>query len=62
MNIENNFPFKKCKCDEEYWEEIIVNNDDHYNYKMTIYYHCNCCGEDFAVLDFETGEILILLK
>ncbi len=47
---------KKCKCDEDYWEEIIVQNDESYQFKNVIYFHCDYCGEDFRVEDFETGE------
>ena len=60
--IKNEYKFKKCKCPKDYWEEIIVNDDDHYDSRMTIYYHCDYCGEDFAVLDFETEKILFLQK
>ena len=39
---------------------IVVDYDENYNYKRTTYFHCDDCGEDFAVLDFETEEILYL--
>lgn len=48
--------YKECNCDENCWEEIVVKDDAHYNYQTVIYYHCMCCGEDFRVENFETGE------
>lgn len=48
--------YKECKCDEDSWEEIVVQNDDHYQNRHVIYYHCDECGEDFRVEDFFTGE------
>lgn len=50
--------YKKCSCPNDYWEEIVVQNDDHYGYRDVIYYHCDCCGEDFRVEDFYTEEEL----
>jgi hypothetical protein len=50
--------YKKCDCDIEAWEEIIVKDDDHYSFKTVIYYHCQDCDEDVRVEDFYTGEIL----
>jgi hypothetical protein len=52
--------YKKCQCPNDYWEEIVVDKDENYNDKRTIYFHCDCCGEDFAILDFETEKILFL--
>jgi len=52
--------FKVCKCPIDYWEDIVVSGDENFEYRSTIYYHCDYCGEDFAVLGFETGEILYL--
>lgn len=54
--------YKECNCDEDCWEEIVVQNDEHFNNKTVIYYHCCCCGEDFRVEDFETGKKLVLLS
>lgn len=51
---------KKCTCDEDAWEEIVVKNDDYFPNKTVIYYHCDECGEDFRIEDFETGEELFL--
>ncbi|MBL1231560.1 MAG: hypothetical protein COA31_002465 [Flavobacteriales bacterium] len=48
--------YKKCNCDEAMWEEIVVKNDEHYNNKTVIYFHCAACGTDFRVEDFLTGE------
>lgn len=48
--------YKECNCEDDYWEEIVVRDDDHYQNKTVIYYHCACCGEDFRVEDFETNE------
>ena len=49
---------KKCKCDEQYWEEIVVKGDDYFPNKTVIYFHCDFCGEDFRIEDFETGKRL----
>ncbi len=49
---------KKCNCEEDYWEEIVVNKDEHYQGKTVIYFHCSYCGIDFRVEDFETGKKL----
>ena len=57
----NMIKFKKCNCDEDYWEEIIVQNDENYQLKNVIYFHCEYCGEDFRVEDFETGEEVFLI-
>lgn len=48
--------YKKCICDEESWEEIIVKDDENYQNRTVIYYHCADCGIDFRVEDFYTGE------
>lgn len=48
--------YKECNCEDDCWEEIVVRDDDHYQNKTVIYYHCACCGEDFRVEDFETNE------
>lgn len=48
--------YKKCNCKEEYWEEIVVKDDDNYNYRTVIYFHCSCCSVDFRVEDFYSGE------
>ncbi|MBS1642054.1 MAG: hypothetical protein JST94_10675 [Bacteroidetes bacterium] len=58
--MNNGYHFKKCSCSREAWEMIVVDYDENYNYKRTTYFHCDDCGEDFAVLDFETEEILYL--
>lgn len=50
--------YKKCNCDIDAWEEIVVRNDDNYDNRTVIYFHCDDCGTDFAVLDFETNEVL----
>lgn len=49
---------KKCCCPLEYWETIVVDCDENYNDKATIYYHCDNCGKDFIIENFETGKIL----
>ncbi len=38
------------------WEEIVVKNDEHFDNKTVIYFHCAACGTDFRVEDFLTGE------
>ncbi|MFA9289979.1 MAG: hypothetical protein ACEQSF_01960 [Solirubrobacteraceae bacterium] len=53
--------YKKCNCDEDYWEEIVVQNDENYQNKNVIYFHCSLCGEDFRVEDFESNKELIYL-
>lgn len=52
--------FKICNCPIDWWEDIVVSGDESFEYRTTIYYHCDLCGEDFAVLDYETDEILYL--
>ena len=52
--------FKYCDCPIESWEVIIVDNDDQFGGRGTIYYHCDECGEDYAILDYYSGEILYL--
>jgi hypothetical protein len=52
--------FKVCNCDIESWEDIVVSGDENFEDRTTIYYHCAECGEDYAVLDYETDEILYL--
>ena len=54
--------YKKCKCDDECWEEIVVRNNENYQFKTVIYFHCSCCGTDFRVEDFETRKELVYLK
>ena len=56
--MENEFENKKCKCPEEYWEIIVVDRDEYFDYKTTVYYHCDYCGEDFLIKNFETDEII----
>ncbi|MBS1591124.1 MAG: hypothetical protein JST07_03320 [Bacteroidetes bacterium] len=58
--MNNEFHFKKCSCDKGAWEMIVVDNDENYNFRRTTYFHCDDCGEDFAILDFETDKILYL--
>jgi hypothetical protein len=52
--------FKICECNLDSWEVIVVDDDGHFEGKSTIYYHCDECGKDFAVLDYHTEEILYL--
>lgn len=47
---------KKCKCNKDYWKEIVVKNDFYYGNQTVIYYHCSCCGENFRVENFYTKE------
>lgn len=42
------------------WEGIIVDHDEYFHGKSTIYCHCDECGEDFAIVDFDTHKILYL--
>ena len=55
---EDELKYKKCNCDLEAWEIIVVKDDENFDNRTVIYYHCDECGEDFAVEDFETEEIL----
>lgn len=50
--------YKTCSCDDDFWEEIVVQNDEHYENKNVIYYHCSDCGEDFRVEELETAKML----
>jgi len=43
--------FKMCYCSINSWEEIVVDNDEYFDDKSTIYYHCDECGENFAIVD-----------
>lgn len=54
----NKFEYKMCNCPRESWEIIIVDSDENYEDRTTIYYHCDYCSEDFVVKDFETEKIL----
>ncbi|HLV51617.1 MAG TPA: hypothetical protein VKY44_06640 [Flavobacterium sp.] len=48
--------YKECNCDEESWEEIVIKDDNHYDNRTVLYFHCSDCGIDFRVEDFFTGE------
>jgi len=48
--------YKLCNCPLDYWEVIVSQQDENYGGKDVIYCHCDCCSEDFAVLDYETKE------
>jgi len=61
MKIDKYF-YKKCNCDIEAWEEIVVKDDENYNNRTVIYFHCDDCGNDFAVLDFFSNAILYIDK
>ncbi len=52
--------YKRCDCSEDYWEKIIVDKDENFGDKTVIYFHCDFCGEDNAIVSFDTGEILYL--
>jgi uncharacterized Zn ribbon protein len=52
--------YKQCDCDEEAWEEIVVQSDEHYNYENVVYFHCDDCGKDFRVENFETREAYLI--
>jgi len=57
--MPSQYRFKKCACPLEAWERIVVSGDDEFGGRTTIHHHCSKCGEDFAVTDFDTGEVLI---
>ncbi len=57
MRIDTPF-YKGCSCNILSWEEIVVQNDEYYENKTVIYFHCCECGEDFAVIDYYSNEIL----
>ena len=50
---------KQCDCPDEYWEDIVVDNDEDFGSRSTIYHHCSYCGTDWLVEDFNTGEWLL---
>ncbi len=52
--------FKICDCSSETWEVIIVDSDEQFEGRSTIYYHCDECGEDFAILDYFTRKVFYL--
>jgi hypothetical protein len=54
------FRFKVCECPIDAWEVIVVQDDEYFDDRNTIYYHCSDCSEDFAIVDFHTKEILYL--
>ncbi|MCB0512552.1 MAG: hypothetical protein H6552_05365 [Chitinophagales bacterium] len=54
----NLFKYKECNCEKDAWEEIVVQQDDHFGGKTVIYFHCSDCGNDFRVEDFYTHEEL----
>ncbi len=58
MNTIDTIKYKKCNCSNDYWEVIVVQDDDHNDHRDVIYYHCDGCGEDFRIEDFHTGEEL----
>ncbi|NWG01407.1 MAG: hypothetical protein HXY44_00960 [Syntrophaceae bacterium] len=58
--MEKGLEYKFCLCSKNTWEAIVVQDDEYFDSKSTIYYHCDECGEDFAILDFDTQAILYL--
>lgn len=52
--------YKNCLCTEDAWEEIVVKDDENYQLRTVIYYHCMDCGIDFRVQDFDSGEEVIM--
>lgn len=55
--MKETMKYKHCKCPKVYWEIIIVDSDDNYTDRTTVYYHCDFCGEDFLIKDFQTNQI-----
>ncbi len=51
--------YKNCDCPIDYWEVIVVDNEEAFNGKSVIFHHCDNCGEDFAVTDYFSNEILL---
>lgn len=51
---------KICNCPIDSWEVTIVSGDEHFEDRTTIYHHCADCSEDYAIVDYDTGEILYL--
>jgi hypothetical protein len=58
--MEKGLEYKVCLCSKDSCEVIVVQDDEYFERKCTIHYHCDACGEDFAILDFDTQEILYL--
>lgn len=52
--------YKDCSFPIEAWESVVVQDDRWFDDRTTIYYHCSHCGEDFAILEFGSGEILYI--
>jgi hypothetical protein len=50
--------YKKCDCPIEYWEVIIYDYDEDFNYKSTMHFHCDKCGIDWCIVDFYTEKVL----
>ena len=58
----NDLEYKKCKCPDDCFEVIVVDHDENFDDRSTIYYHCTNCGTDFAIVDFYTEEILFAIS
>ena len=52
------YKYKKCKCPDDCFEAIVVDHDENFDDKNTIYYHYMNCGTDFAIADFYKMKIL----
>jgi hypothetical protein len=51
--------YKKCKCLDTFWEEIVIEKDNDYNNgHPSILYHCTNCGIDWAVEDKRYGFLI----
>ncbi len=53
--------YKQCSCPKDDWEVIVVDHDENFANRSTVYHHCVTCDEDFIIEDFDTGEIYFSL-
>ena len=56
------YKYTRCSCPKDDWEVIIVDHDEYFNDRSTIYHHCDDCGENLLILDFETDEVLYSIE
>lgn len=54
----NRYKHKHCCCPIHYWEIIVVDFDENFSDNSTIYYHCDYCGVDWLITDFDDESIV----
>jgi len=58
MTEEINYTHKHCNCPKNYWEIIIVDFDENFENKSTIYHHCDLCGIDWLITNYFDDSII----